>query len=194
MRMKTFSRSEEGSMFIIVLLTLLILTAVAIGLVFVTEIEMQMGATERIYTNTFYGSESGLHAALSGVPNQNWDGEKVAFVEGRHGQTNRTVGTRIETSRIHAVGPPELPPMTLANHGESDYHTFSIMLRSTAERVSWPDTETVPFYSGPGANLKEQNVVILSRRLLTVRYLMSPIRTPASAEEPYNDEDGGLKL
>nr|NIS29022.1 hypothetical protein [Actinomycetota bacterium] len=68
--------------------------------------------------------------------------------------------------------------------------------RSTAERVSWPAADPVPIYeeSLAGASLKEQEVVILSRRRLTVRYLTSPVRTPPSAEEPYNDDDGGLKL
>lgn len=201
--MRTRINKEEGSMFILVLLVLLILTAVALSLVFVTEIEMQMGANERILTETFYGAESGVHAALSGIPNQNWAGEKIAFVDGPLGKMNRKVGTRIITSRVHAVGPPQVPPMSLANEGELEYFSFSLAMRSVAERVSWPAIDEVPIYETdqvpllevpedeeppPPLSPEEREVYILSQRTITVRYLMSPVRRPASGEEPYSDE------
>lgn len=179
------ARNQRGSMFVMVLLVLLIVTSVALSLVFVTEIEMQLGGTEKVMNQTFYAAESGIHAALAGVPNQNWSGEKLTFVEGPLG-ADRQIGTRVLTSRIRTVGPPQLPPMTIANEGESDYHTFAVVLRATAQRVSWPAVEPAALY-GPG-DPRERQVTIQSQQTLDVRYLLSPIRTPPSPDQPYNDE------
>ena len=183
--MRFLARNQRGSMFIMVLLILLILTSVALSLVFVTEIEMQLGGTEKVMNQTFFTAESGIHAALAGVPNQNWAGEKLAFVEGPLG-ANQQIGTRVITSRIRTVGPPQLPPMTIANEGENDYHTFATVLRSTAQRVSWPANEPVPIYDE--GDPRELQVTIQSQQTLDVRYLLSPVRTPPSPDQPYNDE------
>lgn len=183
--MRRQAGNQRGSMFVMVLLILLILTSVALSLVFVTEIEMQLGGTEKVMSQTFYGAESGIHAALAGVPNQNWAGEKLAFVEGPLGG-NRQIGTRVLTSRVRTVGPPQLPPMTIANEGENDYHTFATVLRATAQRVSWPASEPVPIYD-PG-DPRELQVTIQSQQTLDVRYLLSPVGTPPSPDQPYNDE------
>jgi hypothetical protein len=169
-----------------VLMVLLILTAVALSLMFVTEIEMQMGGTERVLTQTHFGAESGLHAAIAGLPHQNWKGTKVAFVEGNLGQ-NRVIGTRTATSRIRAVGQDELPPMTLANEGESPFASFFVMVRSVSQRVSWPAVDPAPFY--PEGSTRENLVDIQSHRSLLVRYLVSPIHKPESGEFVWNDKD-----
>ncbi|HEX9731171.1 MAG TPA: PilX N-terminal domain-containing pilus assembly protein [Thermoanaerobaculia bacterium] len=184
--MNGLARNQHGSMFIMVLLILLILTAVALSLVFVTEIEMQLGGTERVMNLTFFAAETGVHAALAGVPNQNWAGEKLVFPEGPGGGPGRQLGTRVITTRVRTVGPPQLPPMTIANEGENDYHTFATFLRSTAQRVSWPQTEQVPIYDE--GDLRELDVTIQSQQTLEVRYLLSPVRTPPSPEQPYSDE------
>lgn len=178
------SGSEEGSLFIMVLLVLLILTAVALSLMFVTDLEMRMGGSERVITQTFYAAESGLHAALAGLQNQNWKGEQIAFVEGPVDQTHQ-IGTRVVTSNIQLVGAPQLPPMTLANEGENHYFSYSVFLRSTAQRVSWPKVDPVPFY--PEGSTKENLVTVQSERSLAVQYVVSPLREPDSARDPYEN-------
>lgn len=183
--MRSPARNQSGSMFVMVLLILLILTAVGLSLVFVTEIEVQLGGTEKVMNQTFYAAESGVQAALAGVLNQSWQGESLAFVEGPLG-ADRLIGTRVLTSRIRTVGPPQLPPMTIANEGENEYHTFATVLRAAAQRVSWPATEAVPIYDA--GDPREQRVTIQSQKTLDVRYLLSPIRTPPSPDQPYNDE------
>lgn len=175
---------QEGSLFIMVLLVLLILTAVALSLMFVTEIEMQMGGSERVITQTFYAAESGLHAALAGLQNQNWNGEELTFVEGSVGH-NRQIGTRVVTSNVELVGAPQLPPMTLANEGENQYFSYSVFLRSAAQRVTWPEGDPVPFY--PEGSTKENLVTIQSERRLAVQYVVSPLRQPDSARDPYEN-------
>lgn len=182
-------KKEDGSLLIMVLLVLLILTGVALSLMFVTELEMRMGGAEKVITQTFYAAESGLHAALAGLQNQNWDGETIAFVEGQLGG-NQLIGTRVETSNIELVGAPQLPPMTLANEGENEYFSYSVFLTSTSQRVAWPDSDAVPIY--PPGSSRENLVHIQSQRRLSAQYVVSPLKRPDSAWDPYKDADKTL--
>lgn len=184
MRYRMRSNRQQGSLFIMVLLVLLIMTGVALSLMFVTDVEMQLGSTERVMTQTFYGAESGLHAALSGLPNQSWTGEELVFVDTTASLPNQQLGTRVITSRIHAIGGAQDPPMSMANEGDNQFHTFSIAVRSVSERVGWPDSERSPIYEKD--DIRENDVIVQSSRSVLVRYLVSPVRTPASGEEPYD--------
>ncbi len=175
---------QQGSMLVLALMALLIVTAIGLSLTFVTEMEMQLGATDKVLATTFYAAESGLHAAVAGIPHQNWAGEQIVRVEGRIGP-DTLIGTRVVTSRVHAVGSPQLPPMSMANEGEIDYHSFSVALRAVAQRVSWPDTEPAPVY-GEG-DPAELDVTIQAERAVAVELFVSPIRTPATGEEIYNN-------
>ncbi len=184
MRHTTRTKREQGSMLILALMVLLIVTTISMSLIYMTEIEMQLGATEKVLATTFYAAETGLMAAVAGIPLQNWQGEKLALVEDRIGP-DTMIGTRVVTSRVHAVGTPQLPPMSMANEGEIDYHSFSVTLNAVAQRVSWPDTETVPIYDE--GDPREKDVTIQAERSVNLQMFVSPIRTPAAGEEIYND-------
>ncbi|MEM7587110.1 MAG: hypothetical protein AAF560_27220, partial [Acidobacteriota bacterium] len=71
--------------------------------------------------------------------------------------------------------------------GEDQFHTFSVVLSSVAQRVSWPDSEASPIYEGDDP--REAAVTIQAQTQQTAHYLLSPIRTPTSAEEIYNSDD-----
>ncbi len=51
---------KEGSALILALFIVLILSVLGLSLIFVTEVEMQLGATEQTLTRTFFGAESGV--------------------------------------------------------------------------------------------------------------------------------------
>lgn len=177
-----------GSTFILVLVALVIITFLGLSLTFVTEIEMQLGGNERIMTQTFYGAESGIHAPIAAViTSQDWRGEEFAFIEGEIG--DRWIGRRVRTSRVHAIGPPQAPPMTMANEGEAEFGTYSIFLRATAERVAWPKGASTdpepPLY--PDGDPRESQVTVQSQTQLTIRYVLSPLQKPPTGDEPYND-------
>ena len=180
---------EEGSLFIMVLLILLILTAVALSLMFITELEMKMGGSERVINQTFFAAESGLHVAVAGLQNQNWNGADVAFVEGPLGP-DRLIGTRVRTRNVELVGTGKLPPMTLANELQNKYFSYSVLLTATAERVSWPNTDQAPIY--PPGDARERLVTVQSQQTLTLHYLVSPLKKPANPRGPYQDAADSL--
>lgn len=57
--------TEAGSAYIIVLLVLLLLTIVGLSLTLVTQIESEIGATEKMVHRTFYAADSGVSAAVA---------------------------------------------------------------------------------------------------------------------------------
>ncbi len=172
---------------IMVLLISLLLSVLGMGLIFATELEMQLGGTEKVITNNFYAAESGIHTSLAALMvTHDWGGEKFAIVEGSNGNGLLT-GHRIVTSRIQAVGPPDAPPLSIANEGEDNYHSFSVVMNSNAQRVSWPDTDTAPIYENDDP--RESIVTIQAQSMQSVRYFLSPIRSPSSAGEIYDAEE-----
>ncbi len=192
MRLKGVARErEQGSALVLVLLVMLLVTSLALALTFVTEVEMQLGSAERVITNNAYAAESGIHAALGAIMvTQDWRGEKFALVEGPSGE-GRMIGHRVITSRVQGVGPPQAPPLTIANVGEAQFHSFSVVVMSVAQRVSWPDDDPAPIYED--GDERESEVTIQAQNSQTVRYFLSPIRTPSTASEIYNP-DGAVTI
>lgn len=180
---------QRGSALLMVLLVMLLLLTMALPLLFVTKLEMLLGGTQRVITNNFYAAESGVHAAFgAALVTQDWGGEKFALIEGSMGKY--MLGHRVVTTRIQGMGPPQPPPLTIANEGENDYHSFSVVLTSVAERVSWPDADpahpTPPIYED--GDPRESQVTVQAQSVQTVHYFLSPIKTPASAGAIYSDE------
>lgn len=178
---------QEGSALVLVLMVSLLLSVLGLGLIFATELEMQLGGIEKVVTNNFYAAESGIHASLAALlVTQDWGGESFAIVEGPAG-TDHLLGHRVSTSRIQAVGAPQAPPLTIANEGEADFHTFSVIVTSSAQRVSWPDGDPAPIYDD--GDVREKAVAIQAQSLQTARFFLSPIRTPSSPKEIYDPND-----
>lgn len=70
MRRPTFhtadvARGERGSAYLATLLVLIVLTVLGLSLVLVTQIESEIGATERTIHRTFYAADSGIAAAVA---------------------------------------------------------------------------------------------------------------------------------
>lgn len=56
---------ERGSAYLATLLVLVVLTALGLSLMFLTQIESEIGATERAIHRTFYAADSGVAAAVA---------------------------------------------------------------------------------------------------------------------------------
>lgn len=178
-------RGTEGNALVLVLFIVLILSLLGLSLVFTTEVEMQLGATEQVIARTFYSAESGLHGATSGIlATQEWGGEQFAIVERQI--AGQSLGTRITTTRIHAVGPPQHAPMTMANEGDDQFHTFSAIVQGTAERVGWPNDNVIVGGADWNSPIGNPDTVVQSRREVTLRYMISPVPSPATPSQPYN--------
>jgi hypothetical protein len=64
MRSRT-RRRQEGSVFIVALLALVVLSAVGLGVALITQTEMQIGANERTVQRVFYAADAGLETATA---------------------------------------------------------------------------------------------------------------------------------
>ncbi len=181
---------ERGSALLLVMVVMLLLMTLALPLIFVTRLEMQLGGRSRVITNNFYAAESGIHAAIGGLMvTQDWSGEAFALIEGSTA-ANQMIGHRVVTTRVQGMGSPQDPPLTIANEGENTFHTFSIVLTSIAERVSWPDPDpenpTPPIYED--GDPRESEVTVQAKSSQTALYFLSPIKTPASIDDVYNED------
>lgn len=174
MRTSRRLRNDEGSGFMLALFVTLILSILALTLMHVTETEKQLGDTERVLATGFYAAESGLHVNIANVLVTS-DVDAAAFVvpEGEVG--TQQLGTRVFTTQIFPVD-RQNPPMTVANAGEATYFSYSYIMRSVAERVSWPASITSPIIAcdDPNSDL----VIRQSRTDLEIRYLVSPVSAP----------------
>lgn len=181
------AKRQRGSALVLVLMVALLLSVLGLGLVFATELEMQLGGTEKVVTNNFYAAESGIHSAMAAVMvTQDWRGESFAILEGPLG-ADRWHGHRVITSRIQAVGAPQAPPLSTANEGEEQFHSFSVVMNSVAQRVSWPEEDTTPIYDE--GDSRETSVTIQAQSSQAARYFLSPLRTPATVEDLYDADD-----
>lgn len=60
-------RTEQGSAYLVTLLSLVVLTMLALALTFATQTEMLVGSNERTLQRVFYGAESTVHIAAAGI-------------------------------------------------------------------------------------------------------------------------------
>lgn len=59
------NRGERGSAYLATLLVMIVLTVLGLSLMLVTQIESEIGATERTIHRTFYSADSGVAAAVA---------------------------------------------------------------------------------------------------------------------------------
>ena len=63
--MRTESRGQEGSAYLVALLGLVVLTLLGLTLSVITQTEMRMGANERVLQRVFYAADSGFGVSVS---------------------------------------------------------------------------------------------------------------------------------
>jgi hypothetical protein len=145
-------RAEAGSAYVLVLLSLVVLTTLGLALASVTTTEMQIGQSERVITRAFYATEGGIALAAArafnagvydsqqfSVRHEQWDGANSQKV-------NR--GFRLDTSPFFPLR-TELCDWCVANRtGTGGYEqTFSrtnFGVTVTANELTWTDDEESP--------------------------------------------------
>jgi hypothetical protein len=145
-------RAEAGSAYVLVLLSLVVLTTLGLALASVTTTEMQIGQSERVITRAFYATEGGialataraLNAAIYGsqqfsVRHEQWDGANSQKV-------NR--GFRIDTSPFFPLRSQPCDWCIVNETGTGDYEqkyaetNFGVTV--TANELTWTDDEEIP--------------------------------------------------
>lgn len=99
--MRTQIYREQGSAYLITLLSLVVLTMLALALTYATQTELLVGSNERIIQRAFYAAESGIHIAAASVLGKNDKcGKKFEFNDVPTGEPGSNIKARVEYTDI----------------------------------------------------------------------------------------------
>ena len=136
--MRTESRGQEGSAYLVALLGLVVLTLLGLTLSVITQTEMRMGANERVLQRVFYAADSGFGVSVS-----------RALVQGDFSGKNFTLPDPSSPPAFdfrHSVDVTPLVPVLSApcnlcqinnagTYGAKQYHKISHAVAVDAQRI-----------------------------------------------------------
>jgi hypothetical protein len=168
------SGREEGSAYVLALLVMLLVTILGIGLAAVTQLELEIGGTERTLQRTFYAANSGLSTVTARVL-VSADYEARSF-------SRDDRGALAATQLRHQVDISPILPIRIAscnlcevnnagNYGDATYQTVNHAVSSLARRMAGPENAPIP----------------VGRKLLSMMVEFQPWRAPVEALVPVND-------
>ena len=135
-RSSRFIRHQEGSVYILALLTLLILTVVGLSLSMVTQSEMQIGVNERLSHQAFQSASAGIDIGTAkALVMPDLRSFELDLVEPGTDVANLQVRHRLEVT-------PFLPilsaPCNLCQINEgAEFMKINHAVASTATRIAW---------------------------------------------------------
>ncbi len=148
-------RRQQGSVFVVALLMLVLLTIIGLSLALVTETEMLLGGNERIVTETFYASEAGVNVVLGQSTVGATDRQCFAVLAMEEGDEPRRVGVRqlgysVDSTALYPVA-FDIAPYSKANEGRGDVLYAGFFRGSVrALRGSWDPEDPNPATYKPG--------------------------------------------
>ena len=186
----TTRRGEEGSVFIVALLALVLLTVIGLSLALVTETEMLLGGNEKLITETFYAAEMGVNVVFGQSTTGATDKRCIAAIAREEDDAPRRVGVRqlgysIDSSSLYPVA-FNIAPYSKANQGRGDV-LYSAYFRGEvrALRGSWPpaNDDPDPALYDPGVprdageDLTAIDFTIQSAKEVDLSFFVSPIQS-----------------
>jgi hypothetical protein len=135
-RTKTPYRRERGSVYILALLVLLILTIVGLALSLVTQSEMQIGVNERLGHQAFHTATGGIDIAMAkALVMPDLRSFQLDLVEPGTEVANLNIRHRLEVS-------PFLPILSAPCHlcqinEDAEFMKINHAVASTATRIAW---------------------------------------------------------
>ncbi len=172
---------EQGSVLIIALMVLVLVTSIGLPLALVTETEMLIGGNEQIMTETFYAAETGVSVVLAQATIGNTDERCLAAVAKEEDDTDRMVGTRklgysIDTTSVYPVA-FGIAPYSKANAGRGDVLYSGFFHGSVrAIRGSWPAASDAPREAEQ--DLAAIDFTVQGEKEIDVSFFVSPIQSP----------------
>ena len=174
---------EHGSVFIVALLALVLLTVIGLSLALVTETEMLLGGNEAVHTETFFASETAVGVVLAQTTLGLTDEQCLAALAKDDNDAERRVGARklgysLDTSTVYPVAFGAAAYSTAnAGSGNSLYSGF-FHAEVRALRGSWPATKDVP--RQPEEDLADIDFTVRGEKQLDLSYFVSPIQSPVN--------------
>ena len=168
------TRSERGSLFLVAILTLFILTLVGLSLAVVTETEMLLGGNEWAIQEIHYAAEAGINVQVAQMLVGGDPAAKTFALPSYFGQKQQNqLGFDIRTTGLSEISRGPLP-YSSANEGRASVDYGYYFMMSRAQRTAWSKGADVPTC----ADLEKNQ---LGYKTITTGFYLAPLEG-ASAE------------
>ena len=181
-------RAERGSVYIVSLLALVVLSILGISLVFISQTEMEVGANERGINRVFYGADSGVVlAAAQTLTSQLCEEQEFTLEHSQEttgGGTTLTRGFRVNTSKFAPIesGPCNYCDDRIDGLG---FQRTTYVVTSDAEDLLWTGSDPTP----------PADAITQAQGLVTSMLQLQPFYSPDLACTVTDPADGGaIKL
>ena len=174
---------ERGSVFIVALLGLVLLTIIGLSLALVTETEMLLGGNEQVITETFYAGETAVSVAIGQAMLGVTDSKCFAVPALEDDGSQRKVGVynlgySTDTSTLYPLA-FDIAPYSKANEGGTLLYSAFFRGQVRALRGSWPAGDVVP--REPGEDLQtlidDRDFNLEGEKSIDLAFFVTPIPT-----------------
>ncbi len=142
-KMQRVLSPEKGSVYILALLTLLLVTTLGLTLVAITESERVIGANEVTTDTVFYGTDSGLRvAAAEALASGRYRDHELKFSEPPRGQVNSALQVKVSPFVPISVARCNWCPAN--DDGVPQFWRVTHAVTADTERVLWTGASTPP--------------------------------------------------
>jgi Tfp pilus assembly protein PilX len=157
---------ERGSAYITALLALVVLTILALALLFVTQTEVQVGANERTANRTFYAADSGLGiAAAKALASGKYTPSTVILNESVAGNVH--IADRVEIEALAPIQTVRCDWCPANDDGVPKFWKVNHAATAVAQRVSWQGTADPP-----------AGATVLAQKTLSATFEFQPWPSP----------------
>ncbi len=179
---------ERGSVFIVALMVLVMLTVIGLSLALVTETEMLIGGNEQVINETFFAAETGLAVAVTQLMTANsLENKCIAQLARNADDSARMVGVlnlgySVDYTNLYPVA-FHVAPYTRANEGR-DEQLFAGFFRGQARAIrgTWlvsedsdvPEAVTVPREAGE--ELDDIDFNVQAEKVIDLAFFSAPLQ------------------
>lgn len=174
---------ERGSVFIVALLALVLLTIIGLSLALVTETEMLLGGNEQIITETFYAGETAAAVALGQAMLGITDAKCFAIPAREEDGNQRKLGLRnlgysTDSTSLYPLA-FDVAPYSKANEGTDQLFAAYFRGQVRALRGSWPGTEAVPREAGEDLQtlIDNDEFALQAEKTIDLAFFVAPLQT-----------------
>lgn len=164
------TRREAGSAYLTTLLALVVLTILALALVFITGTEVHIATNEVTSSRNFYSSDSGFAvSAAQALVSRNY--ESNVLLLNRQTVGNIQAADRVEIAPLAPILVVRCDLCPANDDGVPEFWKVNHATTATAQRVSWRGS-----WTGEGALPPEAQ--LLGQKTLSVMFEFQPYPTP----------------
>ena len=164
-------RAQQGSVYVITLVVLLVLTVLGLSAALITQSEMQIGVNERLSQTMFYAAGSGIEVSTAkALAKQDLQAMRLDQVVPR-AMPNLNVRNRVDVSRFQPIMDS---PCDLCQVNEGlEYVKLHHQVDATATRIAW---------QGPASPIPADVSPLAQKRLeVMISFQPWPMNTQALA-------------